>query len=131
MVTSKVPIIIYVAYTRHREVLNNDGALFLPPDDPRSERVVAVASRLITALEEQDHHMVCDATWPPKSQDLARVIAEREALEGRGSRSTQPSGVAKSSFMTWRPATSNPLKHIESGDWNLYVIDMVIYHFRC
>ena len=111
---------------RHKEVLQADGPLLLPPADSRSERVSRVTSRLVTALEEQDHYMVCNATWPPKSQELGRVIAEREAFEGRGEHARyKPSGTARSSFMPWRPASSNPLKRIESGDWNLYVVDLV------
>jgi hypothetical protein len=110
-------------------VLKNDGPLLLPPSDPRSQRVARVASRLVTALEEQDHHIVCGATWPPRSQELGRVIAEREAMMVGGGDyhniQYHPSGTARSSFMPWRPATSNPLKKLESADWNLYVIDLV------
>lgn len=37
----------------------------------------------------------------------------------------KPSGTAKSTFMPFRPQSSNPLKRLESADWNLYVVDMV------
>lgn len=117
---------------RHQEVLTNDGPLLLPPDDPRSQRISRITARLITALEEQEHHVVSGATWPPRSQELGRVLAERDAAMGLVHRGEgeyrvryQPSGTAKSTFMPWRPATSNPLKKLESADWNLYVIDMV------
>jgi hypothetical protein len=117
---------------RHQEVLTNDGPLLLPPDDPRCQRVSRITARLITALEEQENHVVSGATWPPRSQELGRVLAERDAAMGLVHRGEgeyrvryQPSGTAKSTFMPWRPATSNPLKKLESADWNLYVIDMV------
>lgn len=112
--------------TRHQDVLKHDGALLLPPEDPQSKRVARVTSRLVTALEEQQHHVVCDATWPPRSSELGRVISEREAAYGdpHGER-YKPSGVATSSFMPFRPVSSNPLKKLETGDWNLYVIDLV------
>jgi hypothetical protein len=84
-------------------------------------------TRLITALEEQDHTVVSGASWPPRgSGDLARVISEREASEGRDLEARyRPSGVAQSTFMPFRPVTSNPLKKLESADWNLYVVDLV------
>jgi hypothetical protein len=93
-------------------------------------------TRLITALEEQDHTVVSGASWPPRgSGDLARVISEREASEGRDLEARyRPSGVAQSTFMPFRPVTSNPLKKLESADWNLYVVDLVslfatqVYH---
>ena len=118
--------------TRHEEVLKNDGEFLLPPEDPRSQRVARVTSRLVTALEEQQNHVVCDATWRPRSSELSRVMSEREASQGRGIEYRyKPSGVAKSSFIPFRPATSNPMKTYESADWNLYVIDMVRACFRC
>jgi hypothetical protein len=111
---------------RHQEVLKNDGDLLLPPSDPHSKRVARVASRLITALEEQQKLVISDAAWPPRSTDLSRVMAEREAGQGRPIEDRfKPSGVAHSSFTPFRPSSSNPLKKIESADWNLYVIDMV------
>lgn len=83
-------------------------------------------SRLVTALEEQDHHVICGATWPPRSSDLGRVMSEREASEGRSiDERYKPSGTARSTFMPFRPATSNPLKKLEAADWNLYLIDLV------
>ena len=86
-----------------------------------------MTSRLITALEEQDNHVVYGAAWPPKAHDPAikHGLNEREAADGRGMVHYAPSGIAHSSFMPWRPVSSNPLKTLESGDWNLYVIDMV------
>ena len=111
---------------RHNELLHADGRLLLPPDDPRSQRVARVTSHLVTALEEQDHHVVCGATWPPRSQELARVMAEREdGMKRGGGENWKPSGTAKSTFMPWRPESGNPLKQLESGDWNLYVVDLV------
>ena len=109
-------------------MLKNDGALLLPPEDEQSRRVERVASRLVTALEEQQQHVVCDAAGAPRSSDLSRVISEREASVGRHLEERfKPSGVAHSSFMPFRPATSNPLKKLEAADWNLYVIDLVSF----
>lgn len=110
---------------RHKEVLKSDGPLILSSSDPRSQRVSRVATRLVTAMEEQDHHVVCDAAWPPRSQDLSRVMSEREAGSRRGEGRFEPSGTAQSTFMPYRPTSSNPLKRLETADWNLYVIDLV------
>jgi hypothetical protein len=110
-------------YHRHQEVLRNDGGLLLPPDDPLSQRVSRVTSRLITALEEQDSHIVHGAAWPPKSP--GDVLSEREKADRRGDVQYAPSGRTKSTFMPWRPVSSNPLKILESADWNVYVIDLV------
>ncbi|WVQ84705.1 hypothetical protein IAT38_006861 [Cryptococcus sp. DSM 104549] len=104
---------------KHNEVLHNDGPLILPAGDPRCQQVSRVMVRLVTALEEQDHHVVHGASWPPKIQELSRVMNEREA-----GRTYNPSGSAKSTFMPFRPATSNPLKQLETADWNIYVIDL-------
>jgi hypothetical protein len=81
--------------TRHQEVHKSDGPLLLPSADSRSLTVARVMSRLVTALEEQDHTMISGAAWPPRSHDLGRVMSEREAGEGRrlGDR-YKPSGVA-------------------------------------
>lgn len=104
------------------ECLQQDGPLLLTSDDPRVTRVARVTSRLITALECQEQHMVHGASWPPRVQrgELGRVIAEREKA-GKG---YQPSAVAKSGFMPFRPESGNPLKVLEDGDWNLYVVDL-------
>lgn len=111
---------------RHQDVLTSDGALLLSSEDPQSQRVARVTSRLITALEEQQEHVVSDAAGAPRSSDLSRVISEREAARGRDLEGKyKPSGVAHSSFMPFRPVTSNPLKRLEAADWNLYVIDLV------
>lgn len=119
-----------VLMERHQDVLIADGPLILPPDDPQSRKVHRVTCRLVTALEEQDHHVISGASWPPRSQELGRVISEREAaLSGGREIAYQPSGVAKSSFMPWRPVSSNPLKKLESADWNLYVVDLVRLHY--
>ncbi len=108
---------------RFDECLQQDGPLLLTSDDPRVTRVARVTSRLITALECQEQHMVHGASWPPRVQrgELGRVIAEREKA-GKG---YQPSAVAKSGFMPFRPESGNPLKVLEDGDWNLYVVDLV------
>ncbi|KAK8853164.1 hypothetical protein IAR55_003865 [Kwoniella newhampshirensis] len=116
---------------KHQEVLRNDGPLLLPSTDSRSQQVSRVMTRLVTALEEQDNHIVSGASWPPKSQELSRVITERELLQAQGlgklgpNVSFAPSGTAKSTVMPFRPASSNPLKRLEleTADWNLYVID--------
>lgn len=118
-----------ILMNRHAELLKNDGHHLLPSTDPRSIRVARVTSRLITALEEQDNHVVSGASWPPRSQELAKVIAEREAYFGPSGQAEleryKPSGVAKSDFVPFRPQSSNPLKRLESADWNLYVVDLV------
>lgn len=111
--------------SRQKEILHNDGHKLLPPDDPRSRQVARVTTRLITALEEGDRHIVYGANWPPKSQELSRVISEREALIGGEDRYYPPSGTAKSTYVPYRPPTRNPLKQFESPDWRLYVIDSV------
>ncbi|OCF38165.1 metalloendopeptidase [Kwoniella heveanensis BCC8398] len=119
---------------KHQEVLRHDGPLILPPDDPRSQQVSRVTSKLVTALEEKDNYTVHGASWPPSNQELSRVMSEREALltdaggVGGSGRHREvhykPSGTARSTFMPFRPATSNPLKKLETADWNLYVIDL-------
>lgn len=108
-------------------MLKSDGPVLLPSTDPRCQKVTQIMTRLVTALEEQDHTVVSGASWPPRSKnDLGRVMSEREASEGRALEDRyRPSGVAQSTFMPFRPATSNPLKKLESADWNLYVIDLV------
>ncbi|WWC64647.1 uncharacterized protein I303_107258 [Kwoniella dejecticola CBS 10117] len=118
---------------KQQEVLRNDGPLILSEDDERCKQVSRVTTKLVTALEEQDHHIIHGASWPPRSQELSRVIAEREAQFGltptteetqRRHVHYKPSGTAHSTFMPFRPATSNPLKKLESADWNLYVVDL-------
>ncbi|WVR07731.1 hypothetical protein IAU60_004774 [Kwoniella sp. DSM 27419] len=110
---------------KHQEVLRHDGPLILPADDPRSEQVQRVTSRLVTALEEQGNYTVHGASWPPRSQELSRVISEREAALGSGREvHYSPSATATSSYMPFRPASSNPLKRLETADWNLYVVDL-------
>ncbi|WVR00221.1 hypothetical protein IAU59_007363 [Kwoniella sp. CBS 9459] len=124
---------------KQQEVLRHDGPLILPGDDPRSQQVSRVTSKLVTALEEKDNFTVHGASWPPRNQELSRVMSEREALlgdlasgtsvgvgAGSGRREVhyKPSGTARSTFMPFRPATSNPLKKLETADWNLYVVDL-------
>ncbi|WWC71955.1 uncharacterized protein I206_105914 [Kwoniella pini CBS 10737] len=118
---------------KQQDVLRNDGPLILSEEDERSKQVSRVATKLVTALEEQDHHIIHGASWPPRSQELSRVMSEREAQFGLSPTTEviqkrhvhyKPSGTAHSTFMPFRPATSNPLKKLESADWNLYVIDL-------
>ena len=53
-------------------------------------------------------------------------MSEREAQVAKSIEDRyKPSGTATSSFMPFRPASSNPLKLLESEDWNLYVMDLV------
>lgn len=111
--------------SRQKEILRNDGHKLLPPNDPRSRQVARVTTRLITALEEEDRHIVYGANWPPKSQELSRLISERESLIGEEGRYYPPSGTAKSTYVPYRPPTRNPLKQFESPDWRVYVIDSV------
>lgn len=104
-------------------MLLHDGPLLLPPDDPRCKQVARVATRLITALEEQDGHVVYGASWPPRDQ-VIKAVHDREEREDRLDR-YKPSGTAKSSYMPFRPETHNPLKQLEAADWNIYVFDLV------
>jgi metalloendopeptidase OMA1, mitochondrial len=69
--------------------------------------------------------MVHGASWPPRRErgELGQVIVERERL----GRQYQPSAVAKSGFMPFRPESGNPLKVLQDGDWNLYVVDFVSF----
>ncbi|ODN99000.1 hypothetical protein I350_07152 [Cryptococcus amylolentus CBS 6273] len=114
---------------KQKDILKQDGPNLLPPSDPRSQKVSRITARLITALEEQDRHIVCGANWPPASQELSRVMSQREAMlsggaeGGGGDRWYEPSGTAKSGYLPYRPESRNPLKKVESGDWRLYVID--------
>jgi hypothetical protein len=61
-------------------------------------------------------------------------MAEREAFygpSGLGPKEVyEPSGVAKSDFVPFRPQSSNPLKRLESADWNLYVVNLVSKKIR-
>jgi hypothetical protein len=57
-------------------------------------------------------------------------MAEREDALGHyghhhHSERYAPSGIAHSSFMPFRPQSSNPLKRLEGADWTLYVVDSV------
>lgn len=38
--------------------------------------------------------------------------------------SIRPSAKTESAFLPYRPESSNPLKIIESRDWDLFVVDM-------
>lgn len=118
-------------YRRH-EILEADGPLILPPSDKRSQQVASVVTKLVTALEEQDHLVVCGATWPPRSQELGNVMSDREhGYNRRGvAERYQPSATASSTYIPWRPASSNPLKKLETADWDLYVVDSVGYARR-
>ncbi|TYJ51389.1 hypothetical protein B9479_008039 [Cryptococcus floricola] len=119
-------------HKRQKDILKQDGPNLLPPSNPLSQKASRITARLITALEEQDRHIVCGANWPPASQELSRVMSQREAMlsgsgvEGGGGdreRWYEPSGTAKSGYLPYRPESRNPLKKVESGDWRLYVID--------
>ncbi|TXT11138.1 hypothetical protein VHUM_01889 [Vanrija humicola] len=114
------------SHRKHKEVLMHEGPLLLPPDDPRSQQVERVTARIITALEEQDKHVVSGASWPPREDFSRSMMSEREErfgdYSGRLSR-FEPSATAHSAYMPFRPATQNPLKNMESADWNIYIID--------
>jgi hypothetical protein len=103
-------------------VLLHDGPLLLAPDDPRSIKVGRIATRLVSALEEQENNVVSGAEWPPREYRL-RFGADDDDRLNRYS----PSACAKSGLMPFRPMSHNPLKdhNIENVDWNIYVIDMV------
>ena len=121
---------------RFDEVLTHDGPLLLTSDDPRTQRVSRVCSRLIHALEEEDSTVIHGASWPPRDRvsELSKVIAERERGGGRASQRYEPSAKASSAMMPFRPESTNPLKVLEGGDWSLYVVDMVSsepYNLAC
>lgn len=115
------------AHGRFDEVLTHDGPLLLTLDDPRTQRVSRVCSRLIHALEEEDQTVIHGASWPPRDRvsELSKVIAERERGGGRAGPRYEPSATASSAIMPFRPETANPLKVLEGGDWSLYVVDLV------
>ncbi|WVQ74175.1 hypothetical protein IAR50_003769 [Cryptococcus sp. DSM 104548] len=109
---------------KQKDILRQDGPNLLPPSDPRSQQVSRITARLITGLEEKDRHMVCGANWPPASQELSRVMSQREAMMGEGGDMWyEPSGTAQGGYLPYRPESRNPLKKVERGDWRLYVID--------
>ena len=112
---------------RFDEVLTHDGPLLLTSDDPRTQRVSRVCSRLIHALEEEDQTVIHGASWPPRDRvsELSKVIAERERGGGRAGPRYEPSAKASSAMMPFRPESTNPLKVLEGGDWSLYVVDLV------
>jgi len=103
-------------------VLLHDGPLLLPADDPRSIKAGRVATRLVSALEEQEQNIVSGAEWPPREYKTRFENGDDDRLSRY-----YPSACAKSGLLPFRPASSNPLKdtNIENVDWNIYVIDMV------
>lgn len=107
-------------------MLLHDGPLLLPPDDPRSIKAARVATRLVSALEEQEKSVVSGAEWPPREYKSKCVDDDDDRL-----RRYTPSAVALSSLMPFRPVSSNPLKdrNIENVDWNIYIIDMVSRYY--
>jgi hypothetical protein len=113
--------------SRFDEVLSHDGPLLLTSDDPRTQRVSRVCSRLVHALEEEDSTVIHGASWPPRDRvsELSKVIAERERTGSRATQRYEPSAKASSKRMPFRPESTNPLKVLEGGDWSLYVVDMV------
>lgn len=113
---------------RHKEVLSQEGPLLLPPTDRRAAQIARVATRLVTALEEQDDHVLSGASWPPRDHsDTMAAIHDHESMFNRYSVHYQPSATAHSNFAPFRPASSNPLKgnNIDAGDWSIYLIDLV------
>ncbi|KLT42312.1 hypothetical protein CC85DRAFT_285716 [Cutaneotrichosporon oleaginosum] len=116
------------SYRKHKEVLAHDGPLILPPDDLRSEQVARVATRLVTALEEQNDNVVCGAAWPPREDIMEAIYDHEDRMSRRRTRviEVEPSAVAHSNFVPFRPLSSNPLKgeNIKASDWDIYLIDL-------
>lgn len=113
---------------RHKEVLANEGPLILPPTDGRAAQIARVATRLVTALEEQDDHVLSGASWPPRdNSDAMAAIHDHESRFNRLTQHYEPTATAHSTFVPFRPASSNPLKgnNIDAGDWSIYLIDLV------
>jgi len=110
------------ARRKFEEYVQHDGPLLLKADDPRVERVARVTTRLVTALEQQEQHMIHGASWPPRHHtgEVNRVQEEQEKSRRHG---FEPSATAASSFLPFKPGTSNPLKVLEGGDWNVWVVD--------
>lgn len=108
---------------KFEEVIAQDGPRLLTSSDPRVQMVARVATRLITALEEDDRHLVHGASWPPRghTDELAKVMDERQ----KGLKMYEPSATATSGSMPFRPDSRNPLKMLEQGDWNIWVVDSV------
>lgn len=54
-------------------------------------------------------------------------MSDREQGYSRkaGEERYRPSGTASSTYIPWRPTSSNPLKKLETADWNLYVLESV------
>lgn len=117
------------ANVRHKEVLSHDGPLILPSTDLRSEQIARIATRLVTALEEQDDHVVCGAAWPPREDIMDEIYDHEDRMTRRRSRAIEykPSATAHSNFVPFRPLSSNPLKgqNIKAADWNIYIVDLV------
>ncbi|BEI80257.1 hypothetical protein CcaverHIS002_0107860 [Cutaneotrichosporon cavernicola] len=116
------------SYRKHKEVLAHDGPLVLSSDDPRSQQVVRVATRLVTALEEQNDNVVSGAAWPPREDIMDAIYDHEDRMSRRRPRliEVEPSAVAHSNFVPFRPLSSNPLKgdNIKASDWDIYIIDL-------
>jgi hypothetical protein len=83
-----------------------------------------VISRLVTALEQQEQQLIHGASWPPRHHtgEVNRLQEEKEKERRHG---FEPSATAASNFLPFKPGTSNPLKVLEGGDWNVWVVDQV------
>lgn len=110
--------------SRFDELLSRDGPYLLGKDDPRTKRVTRVAARIVQALEGEEDDMVYGAVWPPRDRDfeLSRVMAERARGGGKYESSSK---VGHGAVVDFRPDDASPLKGLEGGDWNIYVIDLV------
>ncbi|KAF8678172.1 Peptidase family M48 [Rhizoctonia solani] len=132
------------ARARFTECLLDDGPHLLREGDPRVEQVRRVAERLFTVIEDgvfDADHVVSSPGWPPRSEEPQ--LAQLQTPGGPWSTGRRvhvtpasfgkmqaqllypPSATAESTFMPFRPETSNPTKVIDDQSWKLYVVDLV------
>ncbi|GAB1525538.1 hypothetical protein RhiTH_008701 [Rhizoctonia solani] len=131
------------ARARFTECLLDDGPHLLREGDPRVEQVRRVAERLFTVIEDgvfDADHVVSSPGWPPRSEEPQ--LAQLQTPGGPWSTGRRvhvtpasfgkmqaqllypPSATAESTFMPFRPETSNPTKVIDDQSWKLYVVDL-------
>lgn len=102
---------------RFQDVLEAEAPLILSESDERVQVLKRVCNKLIEAMDSDN--TVCTAIWP---RDDAEVLERIRRFEARTS--IRPSAKTESAFLPYRPESSNPLKIIESRDWDLFVVDM-------
>lgn len=105
------------SHRRCEDLLASEGHLILGPQDPRTILLKKICDRLMAAV---DLDSPVSANKNLKSQsdlkDRIQVIKARNGI--------QPSAVAGSDYMPWKPESSNPEKILHGPDWELFVIDL-------